>query len=274
MDTRLFFSKHQVFTYDEFAEFLRSRGRTNVKTRKALIEYHVKAGNIVRIRKGLYLSVPSGIEPARAPVDGYILASRMADDAVLAYHTALEFHGKAHSVHERFLYLTTHRAKIGPIDFRGNNFQGVLFPKSLRDKGQEFFGVQNADRGGMWVRITSLERTMVDVLDRPALGGGWEEIWRSLESVEFFDIDEVVDYALLLENSTTVAKVGFYLEKHRQELMVEEKHLRRLRKHRPKKRTYMIRDSAERKRSKTRLIRKWNLVVPEDILEKAWEETS
>jgi hypothetical protein len=75
------------------------------------------------------------------------------------------------------------------------------------------------------VRATTLERTLVDVLDAPRHGGGWEEIWRSLESVVFFDLDTVADYALKLRSATTAARVGFYLEQHREALMVEEKHL-------------------------------------------------
>lgn len=71
------------------------------------------------------------------------------------------------------------------------------------------------DRAGLSVRVTSLERTLVDVLVRPDLGGGWEEIWRSLEMVEFFDLDVVIDYTLLFENATTAAKVGFFLELRR-----------------------------------------------------------
>ena len=70
-------------------------------------------------------------------------------------------------------------------------------------------------------RLTSLDRTLVDVLHRPDLAGGWEEVWRSLESVEYFDLDSVLEYALLLENATTAAKVGFFLEQHREPLMVE-----------------------------------------------------
>ena len=76
--------------------------------------------------------------------------------------------------------------------------------------------------------MTTLERTLVDVLDAPRHGGGWEEIWRSLESVEFFDVDAVTDYALKLGSAVTVAKVGFFLEQHREELMLEESHLERL----------------------------------------------
>ena len=66
--------------------------------------------------------------------------------------------------------------------------------------------------------MTGLERTLVDVLNRPDLTGSWEEIWRSLESVEFFDLDKVAEYVHLLGNATTAAKVDFFLEQHREAL--------------------------------------------------------
>lgn len=125
-----------------------------------------------------------------------------------------------------------------------------------------------ADRSGVDVRVTNLERTMVDVLDRPQLGGGWEEIWRSLESVEFFDLDAVVDYALLLGNATTIAKAGFFLEQHRERLMVEERHLEQLRKHGPRAPFYLSRSQ----RHPGKLVAGWNLVVPLEVLERRWLE--
>ena len=36
--------------------------------------------------------------------------------------------------------------------------------------------------------VTGYERALVDVLDAPEHGGGWEEIWGSLESIEFVDL--------------------------------------------------------------------------------------
>ena len=50
--------------------------------------------------------------------------------------------------------------------------------------GEEHFGVLTTERAGMSLRVTNLERTFVDVLDRPLFSGGWEEVWRSLEAVE------------------------------------------------------------------------------------------
>ncbi len=108
----------------------------------------------------------------------------------------------------------------------------------------------------------------MDTLERPDLGGGWEEVWRSLESVEFFAIDRVVEYALLLDNATTVAKVGYFLDQHRERLMVEDRHLEALKSRRPARPHYLDRKGP----SKGRLAGDWNLIVPSYIAEHAWEE--
>lgn len=260
-----FLASHPVFTLDELS---RAAGkRANPWTLKATLAYHRKQGRVLLVRRGLYAAVPLGASPQTCPVEPYLLASKLADDSVLAYHTALEAHGKAHSVFERFHYLTNRSTR--PLVFRSRRFEGVRPPAALRAKRKEGFGIKTQDRAGVAVRVTSLERTLVDVLDRPELGGGWEEIWRSLESVEFFDLATVVEYALLLDNATTVAKVGYFLDQHRETLMVEDAHLGPLKKRRPKRPHYMERSRRRRGRS----VVEWNLVVPVAVAERSWEET-
>jgi len=261
-----FFARHPVFTHEEFASFFDAEGSRSLRTQEALLAYHVKTGRILRIRRGLYASVPFGASPDTFPVDTFLLAGKMAEDAVLAYHTALEFYGKAHSVREEFVFLTS--KAVRPLSFRGYEFRGVRFPKALEKKKQEFVAVNTAERAGLPIRVTSLERTLVDVLDRPDLGGGWEEIWRSLESVEFFDMDKVLDYTLLLDNASTAAKLGLFLEQHQKDLMVDDAYLDRLRQHVPKQPTYLARNA------KGRLVKPWNLVVPSQVLDRSWEEIS
>ena len=260
-----FFARRPVFTSEEFTSFLDADGLRSPRTREALLAHHVRTGRIYRVRRGLYVSVPFGFTSDTYPVDPFVLAGKMSSDAVLAYHTALQFFGKAHSVREDMIFLTSQA--IRPMTFRGYEYRGVAFPKPLVDKKQELFGVNMVERTGIAIKVTSLERSLVDLLDRPVLGGGWEEIWRSLEAVEFFDIDKVTDYAKLLGNSTTAAKVGFYLEQHRKELMVEDKHLSRLQEYCPKQPTYMSRNVSGR------LVKRWNLVVSDQILDRSWEET-
>ena len=268
MKVQEFFDRRPVFTRQEFDASLDNHEPFSGRRGESLLAYYGRTGRVLRVRRGLYVVVPPGAEPDVCPVDPYLLTAKMADDAVLGYHTALEFHGKAYSVQERFLYLTGRTPR--PVTFRSCYFRGVLFPKRLRAKQQENFGVNLGERAGLSVQVTSLERTLVDTLDRPDLGGGWEEIWRSLELVEFFDLDQVVEYALLLENSTTVAKVGFFLDQHRETLMVDEAHLKPLRKLHPKKPHYMVRSH----RSHGRLVKDWNLVVPPEVLERTWAEVT
>lgn len=117
------------------------------------------------------------------------------------------------------------------------------------------------------MRVTSIERTMVDVLDQPQHGGGWEEIWRSLESVEFFDLGAVITNAIRLGSALTVARVGFFLEQDRERLMVEERHLELLRPHAPTQPRYL-----DSRRESGKLVAGWNLVVPARVLERSWEE--
>ncbi len=261
-----FFATHPVFTYDEFADFLVLRDSSNVKTRKALLTHYINKGRLVRVRRGIYSVVPFGQTPETVRPDPFLLASRMTPDSVLAYHTAMEFHGRAYSAFQEFTYFTCTTTRSA--EFRGSTFRGAVFAKPLLQKSQECFGVETAERSGLEVRVTSLERTLVDVLDRPAISGGWEEIWRSLESVEYFDLEQVTEYALLLDNATTVAKVGLYLEQHAEQLMVEESSLARLQAHVPKTAHYLERSTRE----PSGLAGRWKLIVPERILNRTWEE--
>jgi predicted transcriptional regulator of viral defense system len=265
MNLQEFFNKRPVFTHEEFVAFFNSKESRSMRTKEALLGYYTRNGRLLHVKRGLYAVVPTGADLKAFPVDPFLLAGKMTEDAVLAYHTALQFYGKAHSVHENFYYLTNTFPR--PMTFRGYRFRGVRFPKKLGTE-KRLFGVNAEDRSGVSVRVTSLERTMVDVLDRPDLGGGWEEIWRSLESVEFFNLDKVSEYALLLKNSTTAAKVGFFLEQHRDTLMVSDPHLDSLCSLRPQKPHYMMRTS----RKPGRLVANWNLVVPVEILNPSWQE--
>ncbi len=264
MKVQDFFRKHPVFRHEMFAAFLEAGGPRSPKTREALLAYHVNAGHLLRIRRGLYAVVPEGISPGSHQVDPYLLGAHMTDDAVLAYHSALQFHGKAYSVHRRFPYLSRHPRR--PFKFRGQEFTATVFAKALRADQAELFEVESHRHAGGQVRVTNLERTMVDVLVRPDLSGGWEEVWRSLESVEYFNLDRVTDYVLMLRSATAVAKVGFFLEQHREALMVDETRLRVLRKHIPKQPCYLDRS----RRRSGRLVSSWRLVVPPAVIERSW----
>lgn len=257
-----FLMTRTIFTVEE----LDSTVTKNKGTRNSLLQYFRKRGRIVPIRRGLYLVVPAGMTPDAVPVDPYLIAAKAASDAVIGYHSALEVHGRAYSTFSTVSFFSTRLR--GEFSFRGYSFRPVLPPAALRDAAQERSGVVRRNRTGIDLAVTSLERTLVDVLDRPVLSGGWEEVWRSLEAVEFFDLDAVVAYTLLLGNGATAAKVGFFLAQHTEALMVEERHLAPLLKLRPRQPQYWDRA----KRNGGKLNNEWNIIVPDEILRRTWEE--
>jgi predicted transcriptional regulator of viral defense system len=242
------------------------RGSTNTNTRKALLTYYQSKGRIVSIRRGLYATVPPSNDPDTYPIDPFLVAAKMADDAVLAYHTALEYHGKAYSVYNRLTYTSESSSRL--MEFRKRQYTRISVPYALRSAGEEMIGVEQSNRAGVAVRVTNLERTFVDVLDKPETTGSWEEIWRSLEMIEFFDVDQVVRYVRLLGNATTTAKVGFFLDQHRESLMINDSALVPLLREVPKQPHYLNRAL----RKGCRLVTAWNLMVPENILNRSWAE--
>ncbi|MFO7950169.1 MAG: type IV toxin-antitoxin system AbiEi family antitoxin domain-containing protein, partial [Candidatus Fermentibacteraceae bacterium] len=231
MDIRTFLARHPVFTRDELEDALRAEYSTDRNTANARLAHHVRAGHVIQIQRGLYASVPVGTDPASFIPDPWLVSSKLAEDAVIAYHSAFQFHGRAYTVSGEYIFVSNKMMR--PKEFRGCRFRRVAPQKALRMEGRELFGVETVDRLGHDIRVASLDRSLVDMLDRPDLGGGWEEIWRSAESVEYYDIQQVVEYVLLLRNATTAAKVGFFLEQHQVELMVQDRQLDRLREARP-----------------------------------------
>lgn len=262
-----FFGRHPVFRFDDFAAAHSGDGRRSRQTTASVLKQHVAAGRLLNLRRGLYASVPSGVDPGRHPVDPYLLSTQLAPDGVVAYHAALQFHGKAYSLWSRFHYLT--RGRQRRFTFRDQEFVPVQAPAAVRDLPDLGGGVLERPHAGGVVRVTTLERSLVDVLDAPERNGGWEEVWRSLEMVEYFDLDAVLAYTRALGSALTAARVGFFLEQHRDVLMVEAVHLEALHGLAPAQARYL-----DARRESGKLVKDWNLIVPERVLTRSWAAVS
>lgn len=262
-----FFATHPLFTHEEYLAAYGARGDRSPRTADSLLAWHAAAGKILHVRRGLYASVSAGATPGTFQVDPFLLATKLAPDATVGYHAALQFRGKAYSVWHRFTVLT--QSHVRPLVFQGSEFVGVRPPRALTGLPDLGGGIVSEPHAGGTVRVTSFERTLVDVLDDPELGGGWEEIWRSLEMVEYFDLSAVVEHTLARGSALTTARVGFFLEQHREELFVEDQHLKVLHERAPRQPRYL-----DRKRETGRLVKPWNLVVPERVLNRIWAEVA
>ena len=260
---RVFFESHPVFTIDELREFYLFSDSS--REASDMIRYNKKMERIGRIKDGLYYSVRPGQSTQHTSVDPYLVASKLAPDAVLAYHTALDLFGFGHSIFNTYYYFSN---RFHPaLRFQNGHFRAVVTPDKLQKKSKVNFGTEKVERLGMKFLITGKERTLVESLERPQYCGGFEEMYRSLEKIPYLQPDVILDYLQLREQKNLYARVGFFLEQHRDDFHVEESFLQRLARDIPVQPVYWVSD-----RKGGTLVKRWNLIVPDIVKHRKWEE--
>ena len=212
-------------------------------------------GRIEPVKRGLFVR----LGPGEALPDFASLAARMAPDAAAAYHTALEVHGCAQSLFERFHFVTWTGVKAAT--YHGRDLVPVRPRARLADEGGDGgeAWIETMERDGLELRVTSLERTAVDVLDRPDLAGGVEEVWRSLAGLPAIDPVALLDYVLVLKSARVAARVGFFLETRRAELAVPAATLAALQELLPRHPVHMERALGGS------LNQRWRVIVPAEL---------
>lgn len=265
MTVELFFYSNPVFRYETFAQWKKKQGQTNLRVIRNALLYHKKAGRLLNPWRGFYIVIPPNETAESITIDPYLIAGNVATDSILAYHTALELHGLAYSLFEQFTYLTAKKNK--PFEFQNRWFQPTSIPTALQRKNINFC-VEKINRQGLTISVTNIARTFVDVIDRPELSGGWEEVIRSINNIAVLNTDEVIKYCLMLKNRILAAKVGYFLEQRQGAFKVDSNTLTPLLKLKPTIPQYIT-----PKRTKScKLVKKWNLLIPTHILKQSWEE--
>lgn len=259
--TKSFFSAKPVFTSVEFEEAFPGKGE---RANQALLNYHVGAGNLLRVRRGLYAVVPATSNADRFIANPLLVAGKIRDDSIISHHSALRFYGVAQSI-RRIVTFTTKHKDTKSFEFQDSIFQPVLTPKLLLEAGKTDILVSTENYHGGQLKVTSIERTVVDCIDRFDIAGGLEEVLRSCDNLLALDELELVSYLKLLGSRTTIAKVGFFVEAIG--LVRNPDIMELLRDHLPKAPTYLFRDDRQGK-----LVKRWNLIVPVSIIEKRWEK--
>lgn len=265
MSMEAFFYSHPVFRYEEFVNQKQAQGTTNPKAIKKALYHYLSTGRLMNIRREIYAVIPPNESSEHISIDPYLLAAKITPDSALAYHTALELHGVAYSIFQQFNFLTATKSK--PFEFQQQWFHPVAIPLQLKKNQQHNCWLESVNRQGLIIKVTSLGRTFVDVLDRIELSGGWEEVIRSISNISVLNIDEVITYCLLRKNSRLAAKVGFFLEQRQGAFAVNNKTLKPLLKLKPSTPQYL-----SNYQGSCKLVKKWNIMLPTFVLNQAWKE--
>jgi len=206
----------RVFTAEEAARALNKTGPQLHQTLHSLAE----GGYVERVRRGLFaIREPGELESGRATaVNPYLLASKLTAPYALAYHTALEMHGVAHSS-----YHAVHVAS--PKNFRGFEHRGVTY-RHVRASAREVERSTETHKvEGQPVSVTTREWTLAHCALRPELAGGFEEILQSLRGFSSMRASAVLEAARFLRVKTLYNRAGFLLWANRERWHVTEEDL-------------------------------------------------
>ena len=174
--TLRFLEAREVFTLDELMTAVDPG--VSGRTRETNLRNAVKRDQARRLARGLYASNVGAFRDKTPNV--LLVASKAAPDSVLAYHTALEAHGVAHTPARTVNGLTVFAERKATV--RGYRFRRVA-PKAERlPSAVATAYVTEVRTGDTLVAATTRERTLVDCLARLDLAGGLEELLRSLGS--------------------------------------------------------------------------------------------
>ena len=258
-DTRQhnFLRTHRVFNTDEWE---RCCSLSGYRSRNQLAKLS-RSRQIRKIRNGLYAVLPEGAEHFTPPA--LLTAAKLTPDAVLGYRSALAFYGMSRNAHTDCTFISRHRIK--PCRVNDTLFQPCLPPKSLADNAA--FLVETHRMLDTPVRVVAKERLLVDSLDRPDLSGGWEEITNAFAYEDDLDWDKMLQYARVLNHPATAARLGFFLEKHKDTMKVSEQTLSALEALVPGTPEHFFRSNRQ-----GRLVKRWNLYVSDELMQTTEEE--
>ncbi|PYU84277.1 MAG: hypothetical protein DMG50_05270 [Acidobacteria bacterium] len=237
-----------LFTLDELRE--RYRKKTQSRSVRNMLYRLKRQGRVRQLTKGVYVGGLS-----TTSVNRYAVPGKLRKDAIVAFHSALEFHGVANQVFQTVYYLSVSPRK--DVIFDGVTYHAVVPPRQLLRARRFDFQVASSREK---VRVTDRERTVVDCLMFLGYSGGIDELDGSLAMFPSFDFEAALQYLKVLRMPWLYARLGFLLDRHAEKLFFRGKSrddfLRRL----PRGVAYL-----ERKRLGNRWVPTWNLMVPEKL---------
>lgn len=164
-------------------------------------------GWLTRVRRGLYAAVPLESSTADLPVDdAWIVAERLFAPCYIGGWSAAAHWGFTEQLFRSTLVLTTRRPRARRVEAGG----AVFVVRTIDEPA--FFGLKPVWRGQVKVTVSDPTRTVLDLLDTPALGGGIRSVLDMLRS--YFDSPArdpklLVQYADRLGNKAVFKRLGF-----------------------------------------------------------------
>ena len=181
----------------------------DIRRARRFLAYLADRGWLVRVRRGLYAAVPlDAIEPGAWREDPWVVASKVFSPFYIGGWTACEHWGLTEQIFRETVVISGRSSRHREMEIHGFPFRIKVVRK------ERIFGTETVWRGRVRVPVSNPARTLVDVLDDPAIGGGMRHVAGVLDAYllhERRDDSLLLDYAHKLGNRTVFKRLGFLM---------------------------------------------------------------
>jgi predicted transcriptional regulator of viral defense system len=175
-----------------------------------LLRQLAEQGWVARLQRGLYITVPLEAEdPERWSADPWAIAAAALAPGYVGGWTALHHWDLTDQIFSTTVFITSR-----PVPRRQRTIGGMHLELRHRPESA-LFGTRRVWREGTPVAVSDRERTLVDCLDDPSLGGG---LRHTTEAFAAYAQDagagwrQLVEYADRLGNRTVFKRLGYIAE--------------------------------------------------------------
>lgn len=231
----------EVFNFAEACKVIGRVGNT-----KVILDAYLEKGLIKRVRRGLFYAV--NLENRNAPANRFLVASKINETACLSYHTAFELYGLTHQA--SFVMYVESDKIFSDFKFEGTEFKYA--GKGIKE------GVVSHKLNSK-IRVTDLERTIVESINRLDYCGGIHELDETLKICPIVKGERLLNYLEIYNKQFLYKKAGYFLEKYSNSLGLTDELLTAIEMKTGNSRKYLS-DDARNGRGK--LIKRWGLIVP------------
>lgn len=219
----------------------------NEKQYSNWISNKLKRGTYVKIRNNLYAL----IDPSTNDIYStrFEIASNITNTSFICYHSALEYYGIANQVFNDVTVGTSTK-------FNNFIFNDIEFNYKLT-KNIDFVN----DIVREEIKVTSLERTIIDCIDDITLSGGVEEVLNALEQIKYLNEGKLLEILRIYNKMFLYQKVGYLFEIYNFQLKLSNSFFDTCKSYLTNKVNYFLNDEY----NNLILNKDWNLFVPQNI---------
>lgn len=220
----------------------------NTKTAYSFLNRMMKRGEIRKIRQNIY----SWVNPTTGQIAAshYQIGCAITSSAYISHHSALSYHGLANQIFYE-IYVSSETR------FRDFEFEGISYKYVASKLTAGIIKAKNTTG----VRITNLERTVIDSIKDFEKIGGFEELINSLEIMYYLDENKLKTYLDGYNLQSLYQKTGFLLSYYKTSLQISDDFIKYCKSKIGKSTRYLLKESiGENFYNNT-----WQLVVPKNL---------